>query len=76
MRLTTVREQHDEEYDAWVVGAGLEKKLGSIATRGELRYADHDSSTRTVPFDDVAVTVPMELTSGGIGLGVGLIWRP
>ena len=59
MPVQRCRGEHDEEYDAWVVGAGLEKKLGSIAIRGELRYADHDSSTRTVPFDDVAVTVPM-----------------
>ena len=74
--ITRGREQHDEEYDAWVVGAGFEKTLGSIAIRGEVRYADHGSSERTVPFDEVAVTVPVELAGGEVGLGVGLIWRP
>lgn len=74
--LTTGREQHDEEYDAWVAGAGVEKKLGSIAVRGELRYADHGSAERTVPFDEVAVTVPVELAAGEVGVGIGLIWRP
>lgn len=73
---TTGREQHDEEYDAWVAGAGFEKTLGSIAIRGEVRYADHGSSERTVPFDEVAVTVPVELASGEVGFGLGLIWRP
>lgn len=74
--LTRAREQHDEGYDAWVVGAGLEKILGSIAIRAEIRYADHGSSERTVPFDDVAVTVPVELAAGEVGFGLGLIWRP
>ena len=74
--LTSGREQHDEEYDVWVVGAGVEKAFGSLALRGELRYADHGSSERTVPFDEVAVTVPVELATGELGLGVGLIWRP
>lgn len=73
---TTGREQHDEEYDGWVAGAGVEKRLGSISLRGELRYADHGSSERTVPFDEVAVTVPVELAAGEVGLGFGLIWRP
>ena len=75
-QFTAGREQHDEEYDAWVVGAGFEKTLGSIAIRGEIRYADHGSSERTVPFDEVAVTVPVELAAGEVGLGLGLIWRP
>lgn len=73
---TSEREQHDEDYDAWVVGAGFEKALGSIALRGEVRYADHGSSERTVPFNEVAVTVPVELAAGEVGLGLGLIWRP
>ena len=75
-QFTAGREQHDEEYDAWVVGAGFEKTLGSIAIRGEVRYADHGSSERTVPFDEVAVTVPVELAAGEVGVGLGLIWRP
>ena len=74
--LTTGREQHDEDYDAWVVGAGFEKMLGSIAIRGEIRYADHGNSERIVPFDEVAITVPVELAAGEVGFGLGLIWRP
>ena len=73
---TAGRERHDEEYDAWVAGVALEKSLGPVGLRGELRYTDHGSSKRTVRFDDVAVTVPVDLESGEIGLGVSLIWRP
>lgn len=73
---TDGRERHDEEYDAWVAGIALEKSLGPLGLRGELRYTDHGSSDRTVRFDDVAVTVPVELESGEIGLGVSLVWRP
>ena len=70
------RERHDEEYDAWVAGVAVEKSLGPIGIRGELRYTDHGSSKRTVAFDEVAVTVPVDLESGEIGVGVSLVWRP
>lgn len=73
--LTSGTEQHDEEYDAWIAGAGVEKSFGSIGIRAELRYADHGSSTRTVDFDEVAVTVPVDIATGEVGLGLGLIWR-
>ena len=74
--LTSGTEQHDEDYDAWVAGAGVEKSFGSIGLRAELRYADHGSSTRTVDFSEVAVTVPVDIATGEVGLGLGLIWRP
>lgn len=73
---TDGRERHDEEYDAWVAGVAFEKSLGPVGLRGELRYTDHGNSKRTVRFDDVFVTVPVDLESGEIGLGVSLIWRP
>ena len=74
--LSVGSERHDEKYDAWTAGIGVEKTLGSIAIRGEFRYADHGSSKRTVRFDEVAVTVPVELATSEIGVGFGLIWRP
>ena len=70
------RERHDEEYDAWVAGVAVEKSLGPISIRGELRYRDHGSSKCTVAFDEVAVTVTVDLGSGEIGVGVSLVWRP
>ena len=73
---TDGRERHDEKYDARIAGVALERSLGPVALRGELRYTDHGSSKRTVRFDDVAVTVPVDLESGELGLGVSLIWRP
>ena len=61
--LTSGEEQHDESFNARAFGAGLEKAFGGAAIRGEFRYTDHGSSTRTVPFTDVAVTVPVELAT-------------
>ena len=75
-QLTTGTETHDESFDGWVIGAGVEKELGSIGIRGEVRYTNHGESTRTVPFDEVAVVVPVELSAGEFGAGVALIWRP
>ena len=68
-------EQHDDAFDATVFGAGLEKAFGSLALRGELRYSRGESD-RVVPFDDVAVLVPVDLSSRELGVGFALIWRP
>ena len=72
---TTGRERHDEEFDAWIAGVAVEKSLGPIGIRGELRYTEHGDSKRTVNFDDVAVTVPVNIESDEIGVGLSLIWR-
>ena len=73
--LTSGEEQHDESFDARTIGAGLEKSLGGFSIRGELRHTDHGSSKRTVSFTDVAVTVPVELETSELGVGVSLILR-
>ena len=72
---TSGQEQHDESFNARTIGVGVEKALGSAAVRGEVRHTDHGSSTRTVPFTEVAVTVPVELATSEFGVGVSLIWR-
>ena len=73
--LTPGEEQHDESFDARTIGAGIEKSLGGFSIRGEVRQTDHGSSTRTVAFSEVAVTVPVELETSEFGVGVSLIWR-
>lgn len=75
-QLTLGQETHDEEFDAWVAGVGIEKTLGNIGVRAEVRYTDHGDSSRTVPFESVAVVVPVTLSTSELGLGLGLIWRP
>ncbi len=74
--LVAGRERHDEDFDAWIAGVAIEKSFGSLGLRGEVRYTDHGNSKRTVPFEEVAVTVPVDLESGEIGVGVSLVWRP
>ena len=74
-QLTFGQETHDEEFDAWIAGVGLEKMLGKLGIRAEVRYTDHGESSRTVPFEDVAVVVPVTLSTSELGIGLGLIWR-
>ena len=73
--LTSAEEQHDESFNARSIGVGLEMAMGTAAVRGEIRHTDHGSSTRTVPFTEVAVIVPVELATSEFGAGVSLVWR-
>ena len=72
---TAGEEQHDESFNARTIGVGLEMALGTAALRGEVRHTDHGTSTRTVSFSEVAVTVPVELETSEFGAGVSLVWR-
>ena len=71
--LTPVTESHDESFTGWAAGAGLEKKLGNTAIRGELRYTDYGSAKRVVPYDDLGISVPLVLEAGGASVLVSLI---
>lgn len=64
----------NENFNGWTTGGGLEKKLGNAAIRGELRYTDYGSARRVIPFDEVAVKVPLLLEADGVSLRVALVW--
>ena len=70
---TSGTDRFDENFLGWTTGGGVEKKLGSIAIRGEVRYTDYGSATRTIPFTDVGVTVPLSLEASGVSARVGLL---
>ena len=72
---TPVTESHDEHFTGWTAGAGLEKRLGNAAIRGEVRYTDYGSAERVVPYDDLAITVPLVLEADGVGVLVSLLWQ-
>ncbi len=42
-----------------------------LGIRSEVRYVDHGDSTRTVPFESVAVVVPVSLSTSEPGVGWG-----
>ena len=65
---------HDQAFTGWTTGAGLEKRLGRAAIRGEVRYTDYGSSERVVPYDDLAITVPLALEADGVGASLSLLW--
>ena len=66
---------HDEAFTGWTAGAGVERRLGSTSIRGEVRYTDPGSSERVVPYDELAITVPLRLEADGIGALVSVIWH-
>ena len=63
-----------EGFTGWTVGGGVEKKLGSLAIRGEVRVTDYSEAGRVIPFDDLFVSVPLELDPDSISFGVTLVW--
>ena len=65
---------HDQDFAGWTAGAGLEKRLGRTSIRGELRYTGLGRSHRIVPYDDLAITVPLVLEADGIGALMSLLW--
>lgn len=71
--LTPVTERHDERFTGWTAGAGLQKRLGNTAIRGELRYTDYGRAKRVVPYDDLGISVPLVLEAGGASVLVSLI---
>ena len=67
--------RYEEGFTGWTTGAGLEQRLGRGAVRGELRYTDYGSAGRVVPYDDLAITVPIGMKPDGIGFQLSLIWH-
>ena len=68
----SVTNVHDQDFAGWTAGAGLEKRLG---IRREVRYTDHGGSERVVPYDELAITVPLRLEADGLGALVSLLWH-
>ena len=73
-QFTSGTDRFDENFTGWTTGGGIEKKLGAIALRGEVRYTDYGSASRTIPFSDVGVTVPLSLKANGVSARFGLIF--
>ena len=48
--------------------------MGSLAIRGEVRVTDYSEAGRVIPFDDLFVSVPLELEPDSISFGVTLVW--
>ena len=63
-----------EGFTGWTFGGGVEKKMGSLAIRGEVRVTDYSEAGRVIPFDDLFVSVPLELEPDSISFGVTLVW--
>lgn len=73
-QFSTSSEEHADSFTGWVTGAGLEKRVGSLALRGEVRYAGEGGFDRVTRFDDLQVRVPTSLKTDGITLRADLLW--
>lgn len=69
----TGTETFNENFSGWSVGGGLEQKVGLISIRGEVRITDYSKTGRVIPFDDVFVTVPLDLQPSAISFGLSAI---
>ena len=72
-QFTSGTDRFDENFTGWTTGGGIEKKLGNISLRGEVRYTDYGSASRTISFTDVGVTVPFSLETSGVSARLGLL---
>ena len=58
----------------WTAGAGLEKAVfGRVAVGAEARYTRYPDESWTVPFTDVAITVPTVVHANGLSLHLRLL---
>ncbi len=63
-----------ESFNALSYGAGIEQKVGVFSVRGEVRLTDYSKGERVIPFDDVFVTVPLNLTPDSVSVGLSVLW--
>ena len=74
-QLTPAADSFEENLTGWTAGAGVEQRLGgSVGIRGELRYTRYGSAERVIPYDDLAIRVPLAVQADGVGAQLGLIW--
>ena len=68
-------DNYDEGFTGWTAGVGVEQRLrGGAALRGELRYTGYGGTERVIPYDDLAIQVPLALEASGVGFQASLLW--
>lgn len=74
-QLTPAADSYEENLTGWTVGAGVEQRFGgNVGIRGELRYTSYGSAERVIPYDDLAIRVPLAVQADGVGVQLGLLW--
>ncbi|MDE0109398.1 MAG: hypothetical protein OXN96_16420 [Bryobacterales bacterium] len=63
-----------ESFSGLSIGGGIEQKIGAFSLRGEVRFTDYSKGGRVVPFDEVFVSVPLDLTPDSVSVGALLVW--
>ena len=73
-QFVTATERFNESFNGWTVGGGVEQKLGIFAVRGEVRITKYSATETVVPYDDVFVSVALNLQPAAITAGAALVW--
>jgi len=63
----------DENFGGWTYGGGIEQKVGLISVRGEVRVTDYSNAGRVIPFDDLFVSVPLDLQPRSVSFGLAVL---
>jgi len=63
-----------ESFNGLTIGGGIEQKLGPFSFRGEVRFTDYSKGGRVIPFDDLFVSVPLDVTPESVSIGAMLVW--
>ena len=74
-QLTPAADSYEENLTGWTAGGGVERRFGgNVGIRGELRYTNYGSAERVIPYDDLAIRVPLAVNADGVGVQLGLLW--
>lgn len=63
----------DENFNGWTYGGGIEQKVGLISIRGEVRVTDYSNTGRVIPFDDLFISVPLDLQPKSVSFGLTVL---
>ncbi len=64
----------DENFGGLTFGGGIEQKVGLLSIRGEVRVTDYSNVRRVIPFDDLSVSVPLDLEPKSLSVGLAVLW--
>ncbi len=68
-------DSYDESFTGWTADAGVEQRFGGgAAIRGEFRYTGYGGTERVIPYDDLAIRVPIALKSSGVRFQASVLW--
>lgn len=63
-----------ESFSGMSIGGGIEQKVGAFSVRGEVRFTEYSKGGQVIPFEEIFVSVPLDLTPDSVTVGAILVW--